>query len=210
MNAWTGHQIWIAYPDLTLHRSSITTPHLIPLPEDDLPTHQRAWRVLSKYTRRGYFLLLDDCDIPHICGVDYNCPATLRRTDDPLSVDQVSTCTHPAGDPGTSRNALDNSWVCHITTANSAESVRELNDSRVSDFKLRETMVQFGTEFPLLPFDPLWSSGSGQRSDIEDKELPENSLVVAYVTLVIEDELSTESDIYELAADSYRGITIMF
>ncbi|KAJ7914193.1 hypothetical protein B0H13DRAFT_1568836, partial [Mycena leptocephala] len=82
MNAWTGHKIWIAYPDLTLHRSSITTPHLMPLPEDDLPTHQRAWKVLNKYTRRGYFFLLD-CDIPHIRGVDYNCPATLRRTDDP-------------------------------------------------------------------------------------------------------------------------------
>ncbi|KAJ7892955.1 hypothetical protein B0H13DRAFT_1886550 [Mycena leptocephala] len=44
----------------------------------------------------------------------------------------------------------------------------------------------------------------------EDKELPENSLVVAHVTLLIEDELSTESDTYELAAGSYGGITIMF
>jgi hypothetical protein len=44
----------------------------------------------------------------------------------------------------------------------------------------------------------------------EDKELPENSLAVAHVTLVIEDELGTESDTYELAADSYGGITIMF
>ncbi|KAJ7897525.1 hypothetical protein B0H13DRAFT_1884631 [Mycena leptocephala] len=70
------------------------------------------------------------------------------------------------------------------------------------------TLVQFETEFPLLPFDSLRSSRSGRRSDIEDKDLPENSLVVAHVTLVIEDELT--SDTYELAADSYGGITIMF
>jgi hypothetical protein len=45
--------------------------------------------------------------------------------------------------------------------------------------------------------------------DNEDKEFPENSLVVAHVTLLIEDKLSTESDTYELTVD-YRGITIMF
>jgi hypothetical protein len=51
-------------------------------------------------------------------------------------------------------------------------------------------------------------SGFILGSDIEDKELPGNSLVVAHVTLVIEDELT--SDTYKVAADSYGGITIMF
>jgi hypothetical protein len=37
----------------------------------------------------------------------------------------------------------------------------------------------------------------------EDKEFPENSLVVAHVTLLIEDKLSTMGNTYELAADSY-------
>ncbi|KAJ7504664.1 hypothetical protein B0H11DRAFT_2221400 [Mycena galericulata] len=130
---WTGHQIWIAYPDLTLHRSSITTPHLMPLPEDDRPTHQRAWKVLNKYTRRGYFFLLDDCDIPHICGVDYKCPATLRRTDDPgclLIRFPPAPIQQGTPEPPVTR------WTIHgsgcITTANGAESVRELNNLRVS------------------------------------------------------------------------------
>ncbi|KAJ7850248.1 hypothetical protein B0H13DRAFT_1905769 [Mycena leptocephala] len=54
---------------------------------------------------------------------------------------------------------------------------------------------------------PFELSGFILGSDIEDKELPENSLVVAHVTLVIEDELT--SDTYKLAADSYGGITII-
>ncbi|KAJ7504043.1 hypothetical protein B0H11DRAFT_1905925 [Mycena galericulata] len=110
---WTGHQIWIAYPDLTLHRSSITTPHLMPLPEDDL--------------------------FPHISGTPE--PPVTRWT------------IHGSG--------------C-ITTANGAESVRELNNSRVS-----------GNGLFRFPFQIAQNDGS----NIEDKEPPKNSLVVAHVTL---------------------------
>ncbi|KAJ7158205.1 hypothetical protein C8R43DRAFT_847573, partial [Mycena crocata] len=79
--AWTLDGVWHGYPSLNLRGISITTHTQFPL-NDSLSTHQAAWRVLRKYTDRGFTFSLGQYDAQHECGVDRNCPATIRTTDD--------------------------------------------------------------------------------------------------------------------------------
>ncbi|KAJ7177869.1 hypothetical protein C8R46DRAFT_1212605 [Mycena filopes] len=73
--------LWHAYPGLTSNGVAFTTPSQFPTP----PTAARsrsAWSVLHKYEDRGFSLHFNECPIPHRCGWDVECPATLRTSDD--------------------------------------------------------------------------------------------------------------------------------
>ncbi|KAK7049028.1 hypothetical protein R3P38DRAFT_2764894 [Favolaschia claudopus] len=79
--AWQADGLWIAYPD-SVHRGwAITTPHAYPLP-DGFPDRFMVWSSLRKYITRGFNVYLNDCPHSHVCGEDFNCPATLRASDD--------------------------------------------------------------------------------------------------------------------------------
>ncbi|KAJ7181803.1 hypothetical protein C8R43DRAFT_1117143 [Mycena crocata] len=79
--AWDAAKIWVGYPELTEAGISITAPSLLN-GKGDLKYYRRLWRILRKYVRRGFTFSLHEYEADHTCGVDWNCPATLRTTDD--------------------------------------------------------------------------------------------------------------------------------
>ncbi|KAJ7927868.1 hypothetical protein B0H13DRAFT_1598281 [Mycena leptocephala] len=79
--AWTATGLWLGYRRLTMAGVAMTTPTRMPL-RDDLTHHKRVWKILRKYTRRGFRVVLDEYLQAHTCGVDFNCPMTPRTTDD--------------------------------------------------------------------------------------------------------------------------------
>ncbi|KAJ7137590.1 hypothetical protein C8R43DRAFT_844687, partial [Mycena crocata] len=83
--AWTADGLWHAYPFFTLNGKTLTMPNLLPLAGTATSAldHQKiGWRVLHKYIDRGFDYDVGELRAEHICGVDWNCPATLRRSDD--------------------------------------------------------------------------------------------------------------------------------
>ncbi|KAJ7880946.1 hypothetical protein B0H13DRAFT_1531730, partial [Mycena leptocephala] len=79
--AWDGNGFWHAYGDMTADGIVIATPVKLPTPHH-VPAHVNIWKVLHKYMDRGFTIALNEYPEPHTCGVDFNCPATLRATDD--------------------------------------------------------------------------------------------------------------------------------
>ncbi|KAK6997118.1 hypothetical protein R3P38DRAFT_2564356 [Favolaschia claudopus] len=79
--AWQADGIWLAYPELTSQGLAITTRAIYPMPVG-FYARFHTWCVLHKYARRGFKICLNDYPRPHKCGVDLNCPATLRSSDD--------------------------------------------------------------------------------------------------------------------------------
>ncbi|KAJ7602345.1 hypothetical protein DFH06DRAFT_1152836 [Mycena polygramma] len=78
--AWSSQGFWHAYAGLTFAGLSMSSPVRLPL-NDDLDSHQRVWRIVRKYYRRG-FRFVSQYDPGHVCGVDYNCPCTMRSSND--------------------------------------------------------------------------------------------------------------------------------
>ncbi|KAJ7093630.1 hypothetical protein C8R43DRAFT_1141840 [Mycena crocata] len=79
--AWTADRIWHGYPLLTVQGRAITTPLLTPL-MGGLDVHQTTWRVLKKYVARGFTYDLGEFTDRHVCPMTWDCPASLRLTDD--------------------------------------------------------------------------------------------------------------------------------
>ncbi|KAK7001758.1 hypothetical protein R3P38DRAFT_3216045 [Favolaschia claudopus] len=134
MNAWTGTGIWIAYPALTLSNVTMTSPFLLPLENVGLREHQTAWKVLHKYGSRGFQFQFGEYNVPHICGQDYSCPATLRNTHDagclflPFPKGRLEVCYRPSHitrwslrGAGCAANSPSLPWVGEIVNATSEE-----------------------------------------------------------------------------------------
>ncbi|KAJ6518264.1 hypothetical protein C8R47DRAFT_959906 [Mycena vitilis] len=79
--AWTARGWWHGYLRLTANGHTITTPTRMPL-HAVLDHHIRVWKILRKYHGRGFEFWLDEYKVKHVCGVDINCPATVRHTND--------------------------------------------------------------------------------------------------------------------------------
>ncbi|KAK6992871.1 hypothetical protein R3P38DRAFT_3181988 [Favolaschia claudopus] len=60
---------------------ALATPTSMRLAGNVLDGQVQMWRILHKYTDRG-FVFEYDHPIPHQCGVDIDCPATVRTVDD--------------------------------------------------------------------------------------------------------------------------------
>ncbi|KAJ7241096.1 hypothetical protein C8J57DRAFT_1244919 [Mycena rebaudengoi] len=78
---WTERGLSHAYPGTTLAARTTATPASLPLGAQ-LKRRQTVWRIRKKYQRRGFSFDLNEHIEPHVCGVDWNCPATLRTSDD--------------------------------------------------------------------------------------------------------------------------------
>ncbi|KAJ7623954.1 hypothetical protein DFH06DRAFT_1340280 [Mycena polygramma] len=79
--AWYANGLLHCYPALTAGGDALTTARKMPW-RHRLPERCGIWDVLDKYTSRGFDIGLNAYDADHVCGVDVNCPATLRTTDD--------------------------------------------------------------------------------------------------------------------------------
>ncbi|KAJ7651584.1 hypothetical protein DFH06DRAFT_1331536 [Mycena polygramma] len=79
--AWCANGLLHCYPTLTASAVAITTRAKLPV-RFGAENNRSMWEVLHKYTDRGFTINLNEYDAPHTCGVDWSCPATLRRTDD--------------------------------------------------------------------------------------------------------------------------------
>ncbi|KAJ7648256.1 hypothetical protein DFH06DRAFT_1135698 [Mycena polygramma] len=79
--AWSARGVWHAYPRLTMAGVTITTPSRMPL-RDDLKRHRDVWRIVRRYTERGFRFVLDEYEQSHTCGRALNCPGTFRSSDD--------------------------------------------------------------------------------------------------------------------------------
>ncbi|KAK6977884.1 hypothetical protein R3P38DRAFT_2809836 [Favolaschia claudopus] len=82
MNAWTAEGLWIAYPDLTTQSQTLATPYSMRGLRPSREEQRRFGRVVSKYFERGFRFHLLRNPAPHVCGQHFNCPVTLRTTDD--------------------------------------------------------------------------------------------------------------------------------
>lgn len=79
--AWSANGVLHCYPRLTASGIALTSPSKFPLGEGS-KARINCWNILHKYTDRGFTVSLNEYDKPHTCGEDWNCPATLRTTDD--------------------------------------------------------------------------------------------------------------------------------
>ncbi|KAJ6495751.1 hypothetical protein C8R47DRAFT_1213229 [Mycena vitilis] len=115
---------------LTVSGNAITTRAKMPYRHDDHAHHTGLWRVLHKYADRGFRIALNEYDTPHTCGVDWSCPATLRRTDDAgcsyssfpawLYDDDAETlpvCCWTMGGTGCPTGILGGASPVHVATA---------------------------------------------------------------------------------------------
>ncbi|KAJ7654698.1 hypothetical protein DFH06DRAFT_993666 [Mycena polygramma] len=78
--AWTASGFWHAYARLTFTGLTLTSPSRLPL-RDDIEQHRRIWRIVRKYHDRGFSFTSEHAP-PHTCGVDFDCPCTMRSSDD--------------------------------------------------------------------------------------------------------------------------------
>ncbi|KAJ7033481.1 hypothetical protein C8F04DRAFT_1260992 [Mycena alexandri] len=79
--AWTANGVWHGYIAETTAGIAMTTPSKFPL-RSSVSRRRSMWTVLHKYMGRGFTIELNEHSVPHRCGMDLNCPATLRTSDD--------------------------------------------------------------------------------------------------------------------------------
>ncbi|KAJ7725054.1 hypothetical protein B0H16DRAFT_1782372 [Mycena metata] len=79
--AWLADGIWHGYPQLTTRGITVTTPRSFPVGQG-IANHRRVWDIVHKYLDRGFTFRLNEYDEHHRCGTNFNCPATLRTSDD--------------------------------------------------------------------------------------------------------------------------------
>ena len=79
MGAWMRPGFWHPYPKSTFTALSLTSPSRMAL--DRLSSRRRMWLVIKKYMGRG-FKLTTEWPLPHVCGWEWNCPVTLRTSED--------------------------------------------------------------------------------------------------------------------------------
>jgi hypothetical protein len=78
--AWFANGVWHGYPRLTAAGSAVTTPCRFPVGLGGLDHHHNVWSVLHKYMQRGFTITPGELPLPHDCGKDLHCPATLRMS----------------------------------------------------------------------------------------------------------------------------------
>ncbi|KAJ6491721.1 hypothetical protein C8R47DRAFT_1214517 [Mycena vitilis] len=79
--AWLAGGFWHGYPRLTAAGIALTTPPRMHVNEN----HSRqklVYSVLLKYVKRGFKICLNELPRDHTCGVDFECPSTIRTTND--------------------------------------------------------------------------------------------------------------------------------
>ncbi|KAJ6486492.1 hypothetical protein C8R47DRAFT_1216597 [Mycena vitilis] len=79
--AWFANVVWLGYAGLTESGIAVTTPTKFPL-GGTVNRHKRVWEVLQKYLARGFAISLGELERDHTCGIDFDCPATVRATND--------------------------------------------------------------------------------------------------------------------------------
>ncbi|KAJ7752678.1 hypothetical protein B0H16DRAFT_1723601 [Mycena metata] len=79
--AWTATGVWHGYAAETTSGIAMTTPAKFPI-RSAVARRRSMWIVLRKYMARGFTIELNEYTVAHRCGVDLNCPATLRTSDD--------------------------------------------------------------------------------------------------------------------------------
>jgi hypothetical protein len=79
--AWMADGAWHGYAGLTEAGIAVTTPTRLPTCIG-LPRQKAVWKILQKYVNRGFSIGLNELPLPHTCGVDWNCPGTIRTTND--------------------------------------------------------------------------------------------------------------------------------
>ncbi|KAJ7113329.1 hypothetical protein C8R43DRAFT_961563 [Mycena crocata] len=78
---WTDKVIWFGYASMSAAGVAITSSSLTAF-HGDLGHFQRIWYVLKKYMRCGFMYYLEEYPEPHVCGRDFNCPATQHISND--------------------------------------------------------------------------------------------------------------------------------
>ncbi|KAJ7266040.1 hypothetical protein C8J57DRAFT_1510990 [Mycena rebaudengoi] len=71
---------WVGYPRLLQDHKALTTAKQF-LIHPSLQRHRQVWRIVHEYTATGFSFIFE-YDEPHTCGIDLNCPGTLRSTAD--------------------------------------------------------------------------------------------------------------------------------
>ncbi|KAJ7603768.1 hypothetical protein DFH06DRAFT_1349956 [Mycena polygramma] len=79
--AWFAGGFWHGYAALTESGVATTTPSRLPLSEKRFHRKQPG-TVLGEYVARGFKISLDELPRAHVCGVDFDCPATVRTSND--------------------------------------------------------------------------------------------------------------------------------
>ncbi|KAJ7170429.1 hypothetical protein C8R43DRAFT_944942 [Mycena crocata] len=78
---WTNKVIWFGYASMSAAGVAITSSSLTAF-HGDLGHFQRIWYALNKYMHRGFMYYLEEYPEPHVCGRDFNCPATQHISND--------------------------------------------------------------------------------------------------------------------------------
>ncbi|KAJ7121972.1 hypothetical protein C8R43DRAFT_959335 [Mycena crocata] len=78
---WTDKVIWFGYMSMSAAGIAITSSSLMAF-HGDLGHFQRIWYALKKYMCRGFTYYLEEYPEPHVCGRDFNCPATQHISND--------------------------------------------------------------------------------------------------------------------------------
>ncbi|KAK7049029.1 hypothetical protein R3P38DRAFT_2764895 [Favolaschia claudopus] len=79
--ALTAKGLWMGYPQLTASGVMVTTPSRFSA-ASDIASHRKMWHLMQLYLKQNFFLSLKGNPLPHVCGVDVSCPATLRTNTD--------------------------------------------------------------------------------------------------------------------------------
>ncbi|KAJ7122628.1 hypothetical protein C8R43DRAFT_1136045 [Mycena crocata] len=78
---WTDEVIWFGYVSMSAAGIAITSSSFMAF-RGDLGHFQRIWYALNKYMRRRFTYYLEEYPKPHVCGRDFNCPATQCISND--------------------------------------------------------------------------------------------------------------------------------
>ncbi|KAJ6489223.1 hypothetical protein C8R47DRAFT_1215577 [Mycena vitilis] len=79
--AWLAGGFWHAYARLTESGVTVTTPSRLPVYESNY-RRKPLWNLVSRFVRRGFKIALDELPRTHVCGQDFDCPATVRTSND--------------------------------------------------------------------------------------------------------------------------------
>ncbi|KAJ6447851.1 hypothetical protein C8R47DRAFT_1231255 [Mycena vitilis] len=104
---WNADCVWHGYAGLTADGTAVTTPTKFPYPSEQ-NTVTDIWNVTHKYIDRGLTIAVNELPWKHTCGVDKDCPATIRTTDD----DGCSSVSFPPwAYSGDARPIIPTTWT---------------------------------------------------------------------------------------------------
>ncbi|KAJ7612376.1 hypothetical protein DFH06DRAFT_1147296 [Mycena polygramma] len=79
--AWFAGGFWHAYARLTESGVAVATPSRLSVEETGY-RRKRLWQLVLQYVDRGFKISLDELPRPHTCGSEFDCPATVRTSND--------------------------------------------------------------------------------------------------------------------------------